>query len=209
MSAGEKVRQLLETHGHSYAEAERLTGVCRETIRRIVLGQKPAKLPKYLREIAGGYGLDVGVLLEGASPKGEFEWMVRQASNAQRLEWLLLSPAQRVKLTLDFLTARHPNALPPKVMATASGMTEMEYRRLLERWESHPPARAVALDLASTVHALTGISLTWFQWGGLSEDWQDGTARVRRLSSLARPAKAKESAQHVSCVMELLASIWS
>lgn len=67
MSIDGKLRQLLDMHGHSYSDAERITGVCRETVRRLANGHRPPKTPKYLKEIAQGYGIDYLALMEGAT----------------------------------------------------------------------------------------------------------------------------------------------
>lgn len=182
MSVATRLRRLLEVNGHSYAQAEKVTGVSRETIRRMVNGQQPPRMAIYLRRIATGYGIGELTLLEGATPKGEFEWHVHHASPAQRLEWLMMSQADRVKLTLDFLRVRYPQSVAVLPLAAAAGMPETRLRALLEGWEFSTPDRQVAGDLARAVHGLTGISLAWFQWGGLSEAWQEGINNLPRLS---------------------------
>lgn len=186
MSVANRLKRLLDVNGHSYAKAEEVTGVSRETIRRIANGEEPPKLASYLSKIAAGYNVDKAALLEGATPKGEFEWNIRQAPAAQRLEWLLMPPAGRVKLTLDFLRVRYPDAVNPKALAAAAGMSESNLRNMLERWEVTPPDRQVASDIANTLSALTGISQAWFQWGGLSDAWTEGAERLTKVSRWAR-----------------------
>lgn len=185
MSVANRLKRLLDVNGHSYAEAEKQTGVSRETIRRIANGQEPPKLSVYLHRIAAGYGIEEAALLEGATPKGEFEWNIRHAPPAQRLEWLMLSQAGRVKLTLDFLRVRYPQLALTHVLAAAAGLSELDFRSLLERWEFSPPDRRVAVELANALHAITGISLSWFRWGGLADTWQEGTEHLCRVSRWA------------------------
>lgn len=165
MSVGARVRQLLDSHSHSYLEAAKRTGVSHETIRRIVMGHEPPKLRLYLRKIAAGYGVEELALLEGASPKGEFEWAIRHAPLSQRLEWMLMSPAQRVKLTLTFLGQRYSSAITPKMLAAACGMDPSEVTEILGCWELRMPDRVTCLELSEAVHGLTGISLTWMRSG--------------------------------------------
>lgn len=199
MSVANRLKRLLDLHGHSYAKAEEITCVSRETIRRIANGEQPPKLPIYLRKIAAGYGVDEFMLLEGATPKGEFEWTVRHSSPAQRLEWLLMSQAGRVKLTLDFLRARYPQLVPPRVLAAAARISEHEVLNLVDRWEIVPPDRRVALDLAHMLHSLTGISLAWFLWGGLAERWSQGVDELARVSRWTRTSGiTKELMQSVT-----------
>ena len=202
MSVDNRLKRLLDVNGDSFASAEGKTGVSRETIRRMVNGQRPPKMAAYLRQIAKGYGIDEFALLEGATPKGEFEWSVRHASPAQRAEWLMLSRAGRVKLTVDFLRMRYPDLVTPRLLATAAGMPEPELRCLVDRWEISPPDRRVADDLAQALHSLTDISMSWFTWGGLSDRWQEGAEGLSRLSRWSRtPGLTK-------AVMDLVANNW-
>lgn len=186
MAVADRLRHLLEAQGHSLADAQRVTGVSRETIRRMVNGETPPKMIIYLRKIAAGYGLADVELLEGASPKGEFEWNIRHASPEQRLEWLLMSKYRRVKLALDFLRARCPQTIAPRILASALGTTEANLRNMLDRWEVSPPDRRVVEDLAQAIHGLTGISLSWFQWGGLAGTWKEGPGYLTHLSRWVR-----------------------
>lgn len=206
MSVASRVRRLLDCHGDSYARAEKRTGVGRETIRRIVNGQQPPRLLHYLRQLARGYGLDNLALLEGATPRGEFEWNVRNASPAQRLEWVLMELTERVKLTLDFLRSRYPEIIAPSILAAASGVTEQQLRTMLERWESHPPDRAAAVDVAEALHCLTGISRSWFYWGGLAPEWSSAKERVSRLYILAKTTATEVNPK---AFLDLASSVWA
>jgi transcriptional regulator with XRE-family HTH domain len=201
--AGMRLKRLLDLHGDSYANAQEKSKVSRETIRRMVNGEEPPKMALYLRQIALAYGIDEFALLEGATPKGEFEWNVHHASPAQRLEWLMLSRAERVKLVLDFLRLRYPQYVAPKMLAAATGLPEAELRSLLERWEISPPDRKVAGDLVDALHGLTGISLSWFHWGGLAGNWQEGTEGLVRVARWSRtPGNAKS-------LIDVVAPSWS
>lgn len=182
MDAGGRVQELLDSHGHSYAKAEEITGVSRETIRRICLGHKPPKLHKYIRQIAKAYGLDELSLLEGASPKAEFEWNIRRATAGQRLDWLLMTPAQRLKMTLRFLQVKYPSTVAVSVLASAWGKTQIEVCSLLEKWITSPPDRQTAHNLAGAIHGLTGIPMSWFSKGRLADTW---TAPINYLPTLA------------------------
>lgn len=207
MSVANQLRQLLETHGDSAVAAARRSGVARETIRRILNGHKPPKLPLYLRKIALAYGLDERALLDGASPRGDFEWQIRHAPATQRLEWFLLSPAQRLKMTMHFLQAKYPTVIRAKVLAAGCGMSERQFLCLLRRWELHPPDRVVALELAEILHSLTGISRSWFVQGSLSPGWQEGSKFLTRVFPLAQPVW-KQCAATVPSLLERMEVYW-
>lgn len=204
MSVAGRVQQLLDSHGHSLAEAEKISGVSRETIRRICLGHTPPKLRKYLRELAQGYGVDELALLEGASPKGEFEWNIRQTPPAQRLEWLIMSPAQRVKLTLTFLTKKYPTAISVATLAVACGKSELEMVSLLERWSTYPPDRMTALNLAQAIHSVTGICLSWFHRGRLAHEWSAPGQCLPRVSSYLRMNQTASTSNGVGALLKLV-----
>lgn len=203
MSIDGKLRQLLDMHGHSYAEAEKVTGVCRETLRRLANGHKPPKTPQYLKEIAEGYKVEHLWLMDSATPKGEFEWSIRHAPPSQRLEWMLMTPAQRVKVTLDFLKARYPDRVSFTMLATACGMTESELVGLLQRWQTTPPDRIVALEVAKAIHGLTGISRSWFLTGRFSEDWLEDCSAVHRTSTYARNVSVSVVAQSLAALQRM------
>lgn len=181
MSVGGRVQELLDSHGHSYAKAEEVTGVCRETIRRICLGFKSPKLRKYIRQIANGCRVDELAILEGASPKGEFEWFIRQAPPNLRLSWLKMAPAQRVKLTLNFLKTKYPDKVSVAVLAIACGKSEAQTFALLEKWSMNPPDRQTALTVGKAINRLTGIPMCWFTKGRLSEAWSEPLHSLPRL----------------------------
>ncbi len=195
MSVGSRVQHLLDSHGHSYAQADQLTGVSRETIRRICIGHNPPKLRFYLRKVAQGYGIDELSLLEGASPKGEFEWIIRHAAPGQRLEWALMTRSQRVKVTLDFLMRKYPEKVTTKLLASACGRPELAICTLLARWRVSPPDRRTADLVAEAIHGLTEIPVSWFRSGQVAGQWVDplaGLPRVSRFLQMARSASASE-----------------
>ncbi len=189
MSVGGRVKHLLDSHGHSLRKAHEITGICHETIRRIINGWEGPTLIGYIRRIAEGYRaqgyhVDETSLMEGLDPKGDFEWTIRQAPPLNRLEMVVMSVQERVRLALDFLRARYPKVCAPELLTTASGLRKDEF----DRWRSRPSDLVTTLALATAVNHLTGISKEWFTDGWLKAEAieEPFLDRVCRLASRAQ-----------------------
>ncbi len=210
MSVGRRLKHLLDSHGHSLRKAQEVTGVCHETIRRIINGWEGPTLIHYVRQIAGGYRaqgyqVDEKALMEGMDPRGDFEWTIRQAPPVQRLELALMSIQDRVRLALDFLKAKYPSVCRHEVLATASGLQRDELESLLCRWGRRPPDLVTALALATAVSHLTGLPKKWLVAGWLqTEQVEDPFAdRICRVFAKAQ-GSGRCAADRIPRLLEIL-----
>jgi|GEM_PF-3048013 len=206
MSLGMRIDQLITSHGDSLRDAEIKTGVSRETIRRLIKGYRGPTAEHHAKQIARGYGVPEKALLEGLDPKGDFEWTITQASPSERLEYVMMTRQERVRLTLDFLTAKYPAICALELLSAASSMTEPALATLLARWESRTPDLATATLLAQGLSRLTGISMSWFTFGWVSGA-KAGAAfsgRACQVCVTTAPRSSRHSAQRTQQMLNLL-----
>lgn len=194
MSIAMRVKSLLERHGDSFRTAAKKTGVSYETIRRIVNGYDGPTLSYHVIRIAHGYGIGEKSLLEGLDPKGDFEWTIHHSPPTQRLDFLMMSRPERVKLTWDFLRAKYPSAVTLPLLAAASGLHETVLTGIMSRWDSRHPDINTTMALANGLHRITGISLFWFDQGWLEIE-RAGKSFPDRLAQLCLRS-ADQSRRH-------------
>lgn len=209
MSLGMRVQQLIDGRGHSLREAEEVTGVSRETIRRIIKGYCGPTADFYAKRIAKGYGVPERALLEGMDPKGDFEFTITQAPSAQRLEFLLMSRQERVRLAIDFLQAKYREVCSIDLLAAASGMSSDELRDVLSRWELRVPDLATSTALALGISRVTGISSTWFTHGWVSSEHVSSvfTGHICRLCTTTIRDGRRHPPRKVQEVLRLVARV--
>ncbi len=213
MSVGGRVKYLLDSHGHSLRKAQEITGVSHETIRRITNGWEGPTLIEYIRRIAKGYRsrgyhVDEKSLMEGLDPKGDFEWTIHQSPFSQRLEMVMMSLQDRVRLTLDFLRAKYPSVCRIETLAAASGLNTADLARILTRWQSRPPERTTAIAIAYGIHRLTDISMMWFNHGWLdgSEMSQPFIGRVSLFCTRLNPKSSWHSNAYIPNLLDIMRS---
>lgn len=181
MSLAARVKHLLDKNGHSFRTAQKRTGVSYETIRRITKGEYGPGVEQHVRRIAQGYNISEKALLEGLDPCGDFEWTIQQAPAVQRLDFLMTSSQERLRLTLDFLRGKYPSVVTIELLAAASGLATADLETILSRWEARQPDLTTTTAICQGIHRLTGISASWFSHGWLKAETP--TKAFRDLSS--------------------------
>lgn len=211
MSVGQRMQAFLNIHGHSYREAEAITGVSNDTIRRICKGYFGPTTPYQIgRFVAGyqaaGFQIEEKGILEGQDPRGDFEWTIRHTPAGQRVGYIGMPVHRRVRLTLSWLAARYPAVCDARALAAASGLEVSQVAALLHAWESAVPDSTTALELAKGVHRLTGISLSWFRFGWLESESPKRSlvegARQACSGARSKPAVTKGVIEGVRLLME-------
>lgn len=170
MSVAERVRAIREAHGDSLREAARRTGISRSTLQRIEQGCDLRTLDTWLRQFARGYGVAEADLLDSRTPRGMFEWRIRQAHPTDRTAMAMLPIHGRVRLLLSFLQATAPAQLSPERLAAAAGLPAGEVEQALRTWRLRPPDLRTAQAIGLGLHTLFGISRTWILTGWLDEE---------------------------------------
>jgi transcriptional regulator with XRE-family HTH domain len=212
VSVGKRIKHLLDTHKHSLRQAEKRTGVSYETIRRICNGYEGPTVHYYVRKIAQGYGINERALLEGLDPKGDFEFTIHHAPPDQRLDLMIMSRQERLRLTLDFIRSKYPSALPIPVLEVDSGLETQELAALIARWQQRPPDRVTTLAISRGVSRLTGIPMKWFLAGWLDAEtpekpFADRACRLCSKGIGQTKVRSDLTKQVIQIVQEIVAGV--
>lgn len=209
MAVGRRVEHLLDSHGHSLRQAEAITGVSYETIRRIIKGYEGPTLGYNVTRIANGYKIDPKALLDGLDPKGDFEWTIHQAPPGQRLEMVMMSLHERVRLTLSFLTDKYPSVCGHDLLATASGLHVNQLDAVVRSWATKPPDLSTTNAIARGISRLTKISISWFLCGWLPQETveQPFVERACQLCVGVTRLSKRHTAERTRTLLQLVSEV--
>lgn len=168
LTTAQRIKRLLDRHGHSLREGARRTGVPRVTLARIMAGSE-ANIEKWVRRIAGGYGVEPASLLGGQDPADDLRWYVQRAPNRERFDMACMTLQERLRLTLEFLTVMYPQRDWEAQAAGIAGVRLPKGGSATALWEIMPPDLVTARAFAEGLRLLIGLPRVWF-WLGLLED---------------------------------------
>jgi transcriptional regulator with XRE-family HTH domain len=208
LAVGRRVKHLIDSHGHSLRQAEAITGVSYETIRRVINGYEGPTLVYQVTKIANGYKVDPKALLEGLDPKGDFEWTIHQLPPGQRLEMAMMSLHERVRVTLSFLRDKYPSVCRVEVLAPVSGLQPDELDTIMRRWAIRPPDLRTTLDIARGISRLTSISMSWLVHGWIAQEeaQRPVTERIARLCFRVTQRSKQHIPDRTRTVLQLVRS---